>query len=228
MQPFKEIRSLASRLLGRSMRVTPDCELPSCRIGSDYGGWFIYPDCLDSDSVVYSAGIGDDLSFDLGVIERFGCKVIGFDPTPRCQEWIEKQSLDPRFVFLAEGLAGHDGSLRLYPLESSRSVNHTLIPRPGLEHLSVEVPCRRISTIMKRVNHASIDLLKLDVEGAEYEIIDDMLQAGIRPKQLLVEFHHRFPGIGVGRTKNAVRSLRCAGYKVLASTPGAREISFII
>jgi len=37
----------------------------------------------------------------------------------------------------------------------------------------------------------------MDIEGAEYEVIDDLIASGIRPKQILVEFHHRFKNVGV-------------------------------
>jgi len=40
----------------------------------------------------------------------------------------------------------------------------------------------------------------MDVEGAEYGVLDDMVTAGIRPGQVLVEFHHHFAGIGLDET----------------------------
>jgi hypothetical protein len=33
-----------------------------------------------------------------------------------------------------------------------------------------------------------LQLLKLDIEGAEIEVISDLLDKGVRPKQILVEF----------------------------------------
>ena len=34
----------------------------------------------------------------------------------------------------------------------------------------------------------------MDIEGAEYDVIDDILNSNIRIHQILVELHHRFPG----------------------------------
>jgi hypothetical protein len=42
--------------------------------------------------------------------------------------------------------------------------------------------------------------MKMDIEGAEYEVLDGLLSSPIKPTQLLVEFHHRFPGIGLEKT----------------------------
>ena len=52
-------------------------------IGSAYGSHTVVRDGLDARSVVYSFGVGEDVSFDLGLIERYGCMVHTFDPTRR-------------------------------------------------------------------------------------------------------------------------------------------------
>ena len=54
-------------------------------IGSDYGGWITPMHLLNSTSICYCAGVGEDITFDLGLIERFGCHVFAFDPTPRAK-----------------------------------------------------------------------------------------------------------------------------------------------
>ena len=53
------------------------------RIGSDYGGCLVPRDFLTANSVCYCVGVGEDITFDLGLIDRFGCEVYAFDPTPR-------------------------------------------------------------------------------------------------------------------------------------------------
>ena len=53
------------------------------RAGTGYGGCVCSMESMGPESVVYSVGTGEDLSFDLAIIERFGCAVHGFDPTPK-------------------------------------------------------------------------------------------------------------------------------------------------
>src|SRR5712692_3232196 len=54
------------------------------RLGTVYGGWIIPANSgLSADSVCYSAGAGEDISFDCALIERFYCQVRVIDPTPR-------------------------------------------------------------------------------------------------------------------------------------------------
>jgi hypothetical protein len=53
-----------------------------------------------------------------------------------------------------------------------------------------------------------------------------MLACRIPVKQLLVEFHHRWPHIGVAKTKRAIQELNAAGYRIFNVSPGGEEYSF--
>ena len=100
-----------------------------------------------------------------------------------------------------------------------------LEPSDGAE--VIEVPCFSLASIMKKLNHKTIDLLKIAVEGSEYEIIESLIVLPNKPGQLLIEFHHRFPNIGLEKTAEAIRKLRAVGYEVFAVSLTGREISFI-
>ena len=80
---------------------------------------------------------------------------------------------------------------------------------------------------MEELGHDGIDVVKLDIEGAEYDVIENMLEAGVRPSQLLVEFHHRRPDIGTDKTRQALADLKIAGYQVFAVSPTHQEVSLI-
>jgi hypothetical protein len=61
-------------------------------------------------------------------------------------------------------------------------------------------------------------LLKLDIEGAEYAVLDEMLDGGVRPTQVLVEFdelHLPLSPLAVLRVGRRVRRLRAAGYALV-------------
>src|ERR1041385_5529984 len=42
----------------------------------------ICPDGLGPESVVYSGGVGKDVSFEHALVKSFGCSVVLFDPSP--------------------------------------------------------------------------------------------------------------------------------------------------
>ena len=60
------------------------------RLGSVYGGWKVPVDILSRNPMVYSLGIGDDMTFDLAVIERLDAEVFAFDPTPVARQHVEQ------------------------------------------------------------------------------------------------------------------------------------------
>jgi hypothetical protein len=85
----------------------------------------------------------------------------------------------------------------------------------------------RLCSVVARLQSGVPDLLRMDIEGAEYAVLDDMLATGILPRQLLVEFHHRFPQVGLGATRRAIAGLRAAGYRIAAVSDTGREVTFL-
>ena len=196
--------------------------------GSDYGGWILCPTALDQDSVVYSLGVGDDISFDLSVIERYGATVYAFDATPKSVQWVHAQQLPGQFRFYEYAVLDHDGTATFYPPDNPDWVSYTVCPNQfATANRAVVVATRRLSSLMKQLGHTRIDVLKMDIEGSEYQVIDDMLRCGIEVRQLLVEFHHRFTGIGMARTKRTIKALARHGYKIFAVSGSGDEVSFI-
>ena len=67
----------------------------------------------------------------------------------------------------------------------------------------------------------------MDIEGAEYEVITSLCHSHLRPSQLLVAFHHRFPGIGNERSTIAIEQLREAGYQLHDISDSNERFSFV-
>lgn len=79
---------------------------------------------------------------------------------------------------------------------------------------------------MNSLGHKVIHVLKMDIEGAEYSVLDDILASGVRVEQLLVEFHHRWPEVGIEKTKQALRDLYSNGFRIFHISPTGEEYSF--
>jgi len=144
--------------------------MPAIAYGSDYGGWWIRTDVLNRDSTVYSVGIGQDITFDVGLIQRFGLTVYAFDPTRKCREWLSHQQLPTHLVFSPVGVADYDGLgsfvLRSRPDCDSYELN---VPVSG-SFDNEDLPVARLATLMRRLGHQHLDVLKLDIEGSEYGV----------------------------------------------------------
>lgn len=207
----------------------PQVQLKRCmeRFGSEYGGYWLDVSMLKVDAVVYSLGIGEDISFDLSLIERFGVGVDAFDPTPKVKKWLAAQSLPPQFHFHAAGIAGHDGEEAFYAPPREDWVSHSVIPARQYGRESARFPVMRLSTAMRRQGRSWIDVLKMDIEGAEYVVIEQIIREKIPVKQLLVEFHHRLSSVGTDKTKAAIAQLKKYGMKISHVCPRKEVFTFV-
>ena len=160
-------------------------------LGSPSGGAYVDVRRLGPDSVVYSFGIATEISFDRAIIEATGCQVWGFDPDPRSTQWLHapERHVPEQFHFSELALA----------TESREYVFHTT----DIERMSgslsrgydagedIRVQGKTLKDIMASFHHERVDCLKLDIEGAEYEVLEswlreyDVLPVG----QLWLEFH---------------------------------------
>ena len=215
-------RGMLRRLRGRP-RHGVELDTQWVFLGTEYGGYAVLPERLGPESIVFSVGLGEDISFDLALIERFGCRVHGFDPTPRSIAWLEAQALPERFQLHRYGLADFDGVARFAPPANPAHVSHRLVDEGG--ESGTEFPVKRLSTALAELGLARLDMLKLDIEGAEYGVLDEMLAIGTLPGQLLVEFHHGMHGIPLGRTEATLDRLISAGYRVFEARDTGREFS---
>jgi len=151
--------------------------------------------------------------------------VHAFDPTPDSANWIHQQGLPANLLFHDFGLADQDGKL----IFRRPDILGYFSPSAAFGYPGVGegLPVHRLGTIMKKLGHSRIDLLKMDIEGSEYAVIENMCAEAIFPRQLLVEFHHCMAGIVVGKTKASLNQLRQAGYLLAFVSPRGEEFTFI-
>jgi len=225
---LRKIKRYLKVLIGLDIwpRIQTKCSVESA--GSEHSNWDFNPDTLNSESIVYSFGVGEDISFDLALIDRFGVTVHAFDPTPRSIQWVKEQNTPSKFKMYDYGIASFDGETLLYPPDNPDYVSHSVL-RQGVstQNQAINVQMFRLSTITKKLQHFRIDLLKMNIEGAEYDVISDILTSKINIEQILIEFHHRFEGVGIQKTKDAISSLNQAGYKKFSISDNGQQYSFI-
>jgi FkbM family methyltransferase len=203
-----------------------EVDIAALFLGTPYGGYAVAAELLSPESIVYSFGLGEDVSFDLALIERFGCVVHGFDPTPRSLSWLGAQALPNALVIHPYGLAGFDGVASFAAPQNPSHVSHSVLARRSAAR--IDLPVKRLRTIGRELGHERIDLLKMDIEGAEYAAIEDLLSEGALPRQILLEFHHGRMGVTRGDTERAIDRLRERNYRVFHVRPTGREFSFLL
>ena len=189
---------------------------PVITFGQGNGAWNVARDSLENDSTIVSVGVGHDISFDLDLHRRYGCRILLLDPTPTGAETIGIHTPLPNGMdFFALGLADKDGdipfALPYAPTEGSFRIS-------GADACPAQCAfsCVRLQTFVQIQKLGRIDLLKMDIEGFEYGVIRDICSTRCLPRQICVEFHHDLvPGISRLHTLAAMLRLRMAGYQLI-------------
>jgi FkbM family methyltransferase len=181
-----------------------------------YGGWLIPGDLVEPSWVCYSLGAGGDTSFDLDLIQRYGVTVCSVEPVPAyVQKAILDANGDTRFVAIEAAVTTVDGPVRMQVTHDagSRSVSSA-----GLyeSEVYVEYPGRTLDSLMRERGYDHIDLLKIDVEGAEYELIPTLDLRGLEVKVLALQLHHTG---SVRQARQLIRSVTGQGYELVAHQP---------
>ena len=183
------------------------------KLGTTYGGWHIPKNIqLNKNSVCYLAGAGEDISFDCELAKKFGCEIHIFDPTPRAIEHFnnlhkeiirggklcinsnesEYYDIDIKtfqlMAFHEIGIAGKDCELKFFYPKDQNHVSCSAQNIQNTEEFFI-AKCFCLQTIMNNLGHTKIDLVKLDIEGAEYEVIQNIVDSAVLPSILAVEFH---------------------------------------
>jgi FkbM family methyltransferase len=205
----------------------PELKCERLSAGNLGARWCVCPDTLTNSSVMYTFGVGDDISAEFELIRVLGLRIYAFDPTPKTVEWMASRDLPDSLQFRPFGIADYDGIARFLPPLERSHVSHTMVPRAGCPGSAVDLPVRRLQTLMQELGHSRLDVLKMDIEGEEYTVIDDVLSSPIAIDQILIEFHHRWPEIGPKRTRHCVEQLRAAGFRLFNVSSNGEEYSFL-
>lgn len=213
------------------------------KLGTDYGGWLIPKNIsLNENSIVYSGGAGEDISFDLKLQDKYNCWIIIIDPTKRAikhYEEVKKFYNDNNFkftgniqkdyiqniknlninfnkiIFLDMGLYNKKDLLKFYKQDNPNYVSQSLENNMFGNNYDV-VKVDTIKNIMNQLNHNNIDLLKLDIEGSECDVLDKMLDDNILPKYLCIEFDLLLKNKDFNKkTEKIGKRLESFGYKIL-------------
>lgn len=189
------------------------------KIGSRYGGWIVPVTRLDSASVCYCVGVGEDITFDLGLIETFGCEVFAYDPTPRASEHVETRAFgNKNFKFSTYGLWDSDEVRRFYSPANPAHVSHSILNLQN-SNTYFEAQCRRLSTLMRENGHDRLGLLKLDIEGAEYRVVESLIEDRVDIDIICIEYDEAYHPLDEGfrlRIRESVRRLMRFGYAMVA------------
>lgn len=203
------------------------------RLGTRYGGWWVDAGLLSNSPLLIDCGLGEDISFPLAFLQAFGGKVVGVEPNPRSLKYCEgripgNMTVIPKAFWsepgkklefflprpqqeLPKGADGVSGSL---------DGSHEYASDRKLE---VETTC--LAEILSQQARPDCDVLKMDIEGAEYPVLEQLCGSGEIRKagQVLIEFHHKATEHTLDDTLRAVAQIEDSGFR-LVHTEGRNYI----
>lgn len=186
--------------VGRSseyaLRKGLNCASP-IRLGDAYGGWCTCrpTKATFANKLVYTIGIGRNIKWDEEMIKTYNTSHHGFDPTPTAKDFFKKHPIPPNFHFHQYGLGEKDGNVTL-KLPDGNFDSYTILEynKQAQSGTVVSLPMLSVHSMMKMLKHKWLSILKMDIEGAEFGVIDQWFKDRfyIPADQILIEFHERY------------------------------------
>lgn len=142
---------------------------------------------LTPDSVVLDVGAYHG-SFARGIFEKYHCHVLAFEPVE--QFIAHLRGFDSKVRCLGYGLGAKSAVVSMAVRNDSSSLY--LAESESRQ----EVVIRSVVDTFRDLNLNYVDLMKLNIEGAEYDLLDQMLETRLidKVKYLQIQFHNFGPG----------------------------------
>ena len=139
---------------------------------------------LSESSIVFDLG-GYKGNFAQDIYNRYLCEIFIFEPVKSFYKIIDKKFKDiPKVTAYPYGLANEDKELSI---SDSNDASSVFIDSEGSEKIEL----KSILNFIKNNNITYVDLIKINIEGGEYEVLESLLKSGIISifKNLQIQFH---------------------------------------
>ncbi len=143
---------------------------------------------LSHDSVVFDVG-GYKGQWAAEIYERYGCEVFVFEPVEQYARAI-RERFDglPRVKVFSYGLGANN---RTDTIGIDNDASSLFIHSRNAQ----EIEIRNVVDFLEIENIRDIDLIKINIEGGEYELLESLLKNGAceNIRNLQIQFHNFFP-----------------------------------
>lgn len=123
------------------------------------------------------------------IFSRYLCTVHVFEPVPHFADAIRRRFAPNPHVHLHQvALGGADATLAI---SVDGDASSTVVGRGQ----TTEIPVRRFADVVREHGWTEIALMKVNIEGGEYELLEHLLDQGLGPlvRNLQVQFHDFVP-----------------------------------
>lgn len=187
---------------------------------------------LSHASVVWDLGANQG-EFCLAIARKYGCKVLAAEPVPELAAALSGKS--QLVTVLQNAVGGSDGTVTFdYDLTKNKTgsmmgldvVGGLLNEVSTLQRVSVQM--WSLETMFAKTGVQRVNLLKLDIEGAELDLLlktpGEILQ---RCDQITIEFHDFWYPELRSRTEEVKTRLKSLGFHMIRFTPNNKDVLFV-
>ena len=190
--------------------------------------------------IVYSFGIGEEDSFEQHLSLDTKCEVFAFDPVVAVGKWVAardrsvekirnegasrsrsslenavtamKQDKDTSRYYTQMSILNTKASFKFNPWGLAATTSTKELQNSWSKGEKSSIDLRSLNKIQTSLSHSEIDILKLDIEGFEWQVLSNVIsQTSI--SQLMIELHFG----GAGQWLEAFKALHAAGFRVYHS-----------
>jgi FkbM family methyltransferase len=193
-------------------------------LGTEYGGWVVPAELIDAQWTCWCVGAGSDVSFDVRLL-ALGARVRSFDPFELFKRQAEAEAGNSeRYSFHVCAIAPEDGPVTMYGRQDEEAGS---VSGVNLYHVDTafEKEGRSLHSLKEELGDERIDLLKLDVEGMEYDLLETLDPSELGVRILCIEFHPS-DDAGPERAMAAIERLRTQGYEPVNAQDGT-DFTFV-
>ena len=145
---------------------------------------------LNKDSVVFDIGgyIGD---FSEKIFNKFGCNIYLFEPSSSFyKKCLERFKENKNILCFNYGLGNLNGDFVLSNDNEASSIKRKINTKKG-----ETIKIKKISDIIEEQRINKIDLMKINIEGGEYELLSYLITENLISKinNIQVQFHNFIP-----------------------------------
>lgn len=161
---------------------------------------------IDENSVVLDVGayIGDWGQY---ITERYNPTIYAFEPDPiNYQKLEEKAQLNNKLKPMFYGLGDKDEKVKISLKGLGSSIFSEQDTQLDIETADTEI--RAIDTVWNELNLGTVDLMKINIEGAEFPLLEKMIEKDLlgNVDSYMIQFHEWHPR-AYSRRKNILKHL---------------------
>jgi len=180
---------------------------------------YVFFDIFNENSVIVDVGCGHEAEFVKHMLDKHKLKAFGIDPTRKHSLTLKQleELTSGKFQHLPIAVSKENTIITFYESMQNESgsilLDHTNVRKDEL--VTYDVESVNLNELVRRIGATTIDFIKLDLEGAEYGLLEKISEKDVSPfKQIFIEFHHHCTDHTINETNRIVQRIRNNGFAV--------------